>query len=159
MVRYIKGNSYGYDANGDEIDESTVEELYRIAEREVLPTTELARIDRYCTIDEDTFDYYATTTNYGSYVSFDLYFTITTDDLDVMSFALPSARFLYDYKGGREVGEINFTIHVKNNEIKAIDIFDSTIDLSKYDTDGICDYVMTIAEPSIREIVNKVVIV
>lgn len=159
MVRYIKGNSYGYDANGEEINESTVEALYRIAEYEVLPTTELAKIDRYCTIDEDTFDYYATTTNWGSMVSFDINFTITTDDIDVMKYALPDARWLYDYKTGKAVGEIEIRIGVVNNEINSVDIIDSDIDLSKYDTDAIETYVKKIAEPAVRKIVQSVTIV
>lgn len=159
MVRYIKGNSYGYDANGEEIDESTVEELYRIAEYEVLPTTELARIDRNCTINEDTFDYYASTTNYGSMVSFDINFTITTDDIDVMKYARPDARYLYDYRNSKNVGEIEMYVGVVNNEINAVDIIYSDIDLSKYDTDAIEAYVKKIAEPAVRKIVQSVTIV
>lgn len=159
MIRYIKGSSYGYDANGEEIDESTVEELYRIAEYEVLPTTELAKIDRYCTIEEDSFDYYASTTNYGSMVSFNIRLTITTDDIDLMKYALPDARWLYDYRNGKKVDEIEMFIGVINNEIDAVDIIYSDIDLSKYDTDAIEAYVKKIAEPAVRKIVQSVTIV
>lgn len=159
MVRYIKGNSYGFDGNGEEIDESTVEELYRIAEYEVLPTTELAKIDRYCTIEEDSFDYYASTTNYGSMVSFNIRLTITTDDIDVMKYARPDATYLYDYRNGKKVDEIEMFIGVINNEIDAVDIIYSNIDLSQYDTDAIEAYVKKIAEPAVRKIVQSVTIV
>lgn len=159
MVRYIKGNSYGYNANGEEIDESTVEGLYRIAEYEVLPTTELAKLDRNCTIDEDSFDYYASTTNWGSMVSFEIRLTITTDDIDVMKYARPDATYLYDYRNGKNVGEIEMFIGVINNEIDAVDVIYSDIDLSQYDTDAIEAYVKKIAEPAVRKIVNAVTIV
>lgn len=159
MVRYIKGNFYGYDQNGEEIDESTVEMLYGIAEYKVLPTTELAKIDRYCTIDEDTFDYYATTTNWGSFVSFDINFTITTDDIDMMKYARPDATYLYDYRNGKDVGEIEMHIGVVGNEINAVDIIYSNIDLSQYDTDAIEAYVKELAEPAVHKIVQSVTIV
>ena len=159
MVRYIKGNFYGYDENGEEIDESTVEELYRIAEYEVLPTTELAKLDRNCTIDEDSFDYYASTTNWGSMVSFEIRLTITTDDIDVMKYARPDATYLYDYRNGKNVGEIEMFIGVINNEIDAVDIIYSDIDLSQYDTDAIEAYVKELAEPAVHKIVQSVTIV
>ena len=103
---------YGFDSNGEAISESTVDELYRIAEREVLPTTELAKVDEYATIMEDTFEYYASSTYVG--VTYTISATFDTDDIDVVSYALPDA-YHYDFRGGNEVGELEFYIYVKGN--------------------------------------------
>ena len=71
---------YGYDQNGELIDESTVDELYRIAEYELLPKSELARIfgADNISIDEDTFDYTATGTAFGAYITYDIIIHVAT---------------------------------------------------------------------------------
>ena len=55
------------------IDESSQDELYRIAENELLPKTELYKISEYCTIDEDSFDFTQTGTAWGGYICYDIY--------------------------------------------------------------------------------------
>lgn len=59
-----------YESN---VSESANDELYRIAERELLPQTKLYKISNYCTIDEDTFDFTQTGTAWGGYICYDIY--------------------------------------------------------------------------------------
>lgn len=77
---YIKESDYGYTQNGEEIDESTVEELYRMAEYELLPQSELARVfgADNISIDEDTFEYYATGSAWGAYMKYDILIDVNT---------------------------------------------------------------------------------
>ncbi len=146
---------YGFDSNGEAISESTVDELYRIAEREVLPTTELAKVDEYATIMEDTFEYYASSTYVG--VTYTISATFDTDDIDVVSYALPDA-YHYDFRGGKEVGELEFYIYVKGNEIDKVELIwnSSNLDPNNYDMEAIEEYVKGIAKPAAEAIYNAI---
>lgn len=80
---YISGDDeqedwgYGFDSNGDPIDESTVDELCRIA-NEILEKSELVKqYDEYASIDRDTFDYYMSSPHVNE--KFYIYFTFTKD--------------------------------------------------------------------------------
>lgn len=146
---------YGFDSNGEAISESMVDELYRIAEREVLPTTELAKVDEYATIMEDTFEYYASSPYVG--VTYTIRATFDTDDIDVVSYALPDA-YHYDFRGGNEVGELEFYIYVKGNEIDKIELIwnSSNLDPNNYDMEAIEEYVKGIAKPAAEAIYNAI---
>lgn len=79
---------YGFNSNGDPIDESTVDELCRIA-NEILQKSELAKIDPYVSIDRDTFKYYASSPHVEE--EFYIYFNLTLSgqelyDMDVLQF-------------------------------------------------------------------------
>lgn len=148
-------SKYGWTSNGDPIDESTVDELYRIAEREVLPTTELAKVDEYATIMEDTFEYYASSPYVG--VTYTICATFDTDDIDVVSYALPDA-YHYDFRGGKEVGELEFYIYVKGNEIDKVELIwnSSNLNPDNYDMEAIEEYVKSIAKPAAEAIYNAI---
>ena len=74
-------NFFGYDMDGNEINESTVDELYRISENEILPNSDLYKLCASSTINDDTFEYYATGTAFGANVDYIIYATITTDSV------------------------------------------------------------------------------
>lgn len=63
------------------IDESAQDELYRIAEYELLPETQLCKISEYCTIDEDSFDFTQTGTAWGGYICYNIYMEWTAEYL------------------------------------------------------------------------------
>jgi protein associated with RNAse G/E len=112
---------YGYDSNGVEIDESTVDELYRIAENEILPEEDIYILcDTNCSIDEDSFEYFATGTAFGSMLSFKLYADFEfSDDSTIYDYINAEVAFI-PYASA----EIQTTIIVENNEIKDIQIDD-----------------------------------
>lgn len=90
MKIYIKANDdfdydYGFDSNGEAIDESTVDEMYRIA-CEILDQSELAKLDPYVTIDEDSFKYYATGSAWGAYLEYGIRFDAHSSKFDFKSF-------------------------------------------------------------------------
>lgn len=147
---------YGFDSNGDAIDESTVDELYRIAERDILPKTELAKIDEYVTIDEDSFEFYMSSPWVQE--SFTIIFEMTTDDLDMMSYVLPDAEWIYDYNGyGSRLDNLKFFIDVKNGEVSKVTLADHSvkdIDDGKYDVEKLESYVAELASSAATAIYN-----
>lgn len=149
-------SKYGYTSNGDPIDESTVDELYRIAEREVLPTTELAKVDEYATIMEDTFEYYASSPYVG--VTYTIKATFDTDDIDIDSYVLPDATWYYSFRAGKEVGELEFYIYVKGSEIDKVELIwnSSNLNPNNYDMEAIEEYVKGIAKPAAEAIYNAI---
>lgn len=115
---------YGYDSNGVEIDESTVDELYRIAENEILPEEDIYILcDTNCSIDEDSFEYFATGTAFGSMLSFKLYADFEFSDSTIYDYINAEIAFLPDVTTTAS-SEIQTTIIVENNEIKDIQIDD-----------------------------------
>ena len=147
---------YGFDSNGDAIDESTVDELYRIAEREILPKTELAKIDEYVSIAEDSFEFYMSSPWVQE--SFTIIFEMTTDDLDMMSYVLPDAEWIYDYNGyGSRLDNLKFFIDVKNGEVSKVTLVDHSvkdIDDGKYDVEKLESYVAELASSAATAIYN-----
>lgn len=71
-------SKYGYDSNGVKIIESTVEELFRIAEQELLRNGDMAKIfgADNVSVEEDSFNYYATGTAFGPLVEYTINLTI-----------------------------------------------------------------------------------
>ena len=146
---------FGFDSNGEALTESTVDELRRIA-NEILQKSELAKIDPYTSIDEDTFKYYASSPHVEE--EFYIYFNLTLSgqelyDMDVLEF--DDDRTLgwsinKDY-------EFECDIVVKNGEVKSIiwvdvpeeHLFEATADYSVLD-----DYVIKLASPVAMDIYN-----
>lgn len=103
-------SKYGYDMNGDEITESTIEELTRIVADELLPNTELAKIfGKYKVyLNTDTIDYYATGTAFGAAVKYTIGIYINNTIFDLTPFENPV------YEGIRPTDkEIRFSAFVK----------------------------------------------
>jgi len=154
---------YGYDSNGVEIDESTVDELYRIAEHEILPEEDIYRLcDTNCSIEGDSFEYFATGTAFGSMLSFKLNADFEfSDDNTIYDYINTEVAFLSDVTTNVSV-EIQTTIIVENNEIKDIQIdnilifkdgmysyWDSTEFEKVFDEESFKEAVRKIAEPTV----------
>lgn len=170
MKIYIKANDdydygFGFDSNGEAIDESTVDEMYRIA-GEILDQSELAQLDPYVTISEDSFKYYATGTAWGADLAYTIMTEVSSDDLDLRKFYTDSddSTMFIDLNGNGEV-KMQFSIYVRNgNEIQVeltqVDIYDGWRYTEYYDknfyklfdVEKICDHVKRLAEPVVDEI-------
>lgn len=166
MKIYIKANDdYGFDSNGEAIDESTVDEMYRIA-GEILDQSELAQLDPYVTISEESFKYYATGTAWGAYLAYTIMAEISSDDLDLRKFYTDSddSTMFIDLNGNGEV-KMQFNIYVRNGdqiqvELTEVDIYDGWRYTEYYDknfyklfdVEKICDHVKRLAEPVVNEI-------
>jgi hypothetical protein len=115
-TKYIKESDYGYTQNGEEIDESTVDELYRMAEYELLPQSELARVfgADNISIDEDTFEYYATGTAWGAYMKYNILIDVNTGSygnrFNLNKFINPNYD---DIRPDFDVKDVSFDIVVK----------------------------------------------
>ena len=177
MKRYIHASDdtdygYGFDSNGDPIDESTVEELYRIANSEILPDTVLAETCTYCDIDEDSFEFHATGTAFGSDVTYTISATITDGSVNLMSFVRPDAQWIPDFNSERYSAEISLEIHVHNDDVTVefleADVYDSMREgadrhfthssymsdefREDFDIEAICAEIQRLAESAAREI-------
>lgn len=159
---YISGDDeqedlgYGFDSNGEPVTESMVEELERIA-NEILEKSNLAKIDEYVTIDDDSFDYYVASPWVTE--TFIIKFDITTDNLDMMSFVLPDAKWLYGYNDylAKRIDELNFHIYVKNGEVERVELVDHTVrDIQdgKYDVEKLEAHIAELAAPVAMDIYN-----
>lgn len=128
MKKYIRSSDdadfgYGYDSNGEPIDESTVDELYRVANEEVLPTTELAEFG-ICDIDDDEFEYYATGTAWGANLNYIIRFA-----LNPVAFA-DRAR---EFSNGKDISAIFIDLRNPNNEVETT--FDISVNGSNFDVE------------------------
>lgn len=184
MKKYIKSDDYnsgddfgyGYDSNGEPIDESTVDELYRIAEREILPESDLAKLGRV-TIDEDTFDYYMTRTAWGARIKYTMYLETdeNNDVFDLEAYALESAFMRPSFDRNSILSRVytvslQFNIYVEGYDVEGyvkveveladglvykngvFDSYHSERFAEYFDEDALCDRVKEIAEPAVREI-------
>ena len=171
MKKYIKSadyNSgddfgYGYDSNGEAIDFSTVQELYRIANQDILPQTELGQIGD-TDIDEDSFEFYFGGGIQGAVLDYIIHFDTTDEQLDLMSFVKPNARFYPDFNSDKYTADIRFSIHVHMSNIKVefleADVYENNTYSDYFSDDFREDFdwkrmqeiVKEIAEPAVREI-------
>lgn len=155
---------YGYDSNGDAIDESTVEELYRIAEYEILPKSELAKIDEYVSIDEDSWDFYMSSPHVTE--KFYIHFKLTEKDINFNDYTLPDGKMFLDFNYYTAV--LDFDIYVENGEITSVILEDKKIyrpdgafddyDVKQFDdlynVDALINYVEHIAADTVMDIYN-----
>lgn len=113
-----RNKNYGYDSNGGMIDESTVYELYRIADREILRKSKLSELGNV-SIYEDSFDYFYTGTAFGASVKY--YMTVYTDSnhLDLMNYVKRNARDCPDFNSDACFAELGFAIDVNDDEVSA----------------------------------------
>lgn len=128
MKRYIRASEdedygYGFDSTGDPIDESTVDELYRIANDEVLPDTELAEFG-ICDISDDSFEYFASGTAWGAYLKYTILF-----ELNPVQFASRA----YEFSNGNDVRALFLDLRNPENEVTTR--FDITVNGSNFDVE------------------------
>lgn len=162
---------FGVDSYGETIDESTVNELYRMAERDILPKTELANLDPDVSIDEDSWDFYfggISNTGMVGVVKFYIHFKMSSDDINLNDYILPEAGMIPDFK--YYSADLDFDIYTENGEVKDVVLEDISIYTMKGDYDewdsvrfkdnfnveAICNYVEKLAAPAAEEIYNAV---
>lgn len=162
---------FGIDSNGETIDESTVNELYRMAERDILPKTELAQIDPYVSIDEDSWDFYfggISNTGMVGVVKFYIHFKLTSDNIDLNEYVLPEAGMRPDFK--YYTASLDFDIYTENGRVTDVILEDITIrdnhnNYSEWDserfkdnfnTEALENYIEKLAAPAAEEIYNAV---
>jgi hypothetical protein len=171
----MKQKSYfGYDMNGNAIERSTVDELYRIADQEILQYSDFAEYSSDCTIEEDSFIYYATGTAFGATIDYKISATFTNEslsnnDISIYDFIdFDKDTIIPDFKNTSYDFEISFTINVVSNDVAEIDIDDivvyNILGYTEYESknlsenieyDKLKSFIKTIAEPVINEIHAK----
>ena len=143
-------NFFGYDMNGTLIEESTVDELYRIAENEILSNSELSNYCDSVSIDKDSFEYFQTGTAFGAAISYDIYADITSGLLDKNSVNIYSM-FNKNSNGTFKTSTLYFNenntfsisckIVVKRNNVKDVVIEDISVfengTYSEYETENL----------------------
>lgn len=168
---------FGMDSNGEYIDESTVEELCRIAQ-EILNASDL--VDKYKNpeIDPDTFKekFYMTGTAWGAYLDYEIYANADTlpdrFGLDISDCIRPEWEGTFPDLH-RQVTDkydclMGFTIHVKSGEFVKVSMDAHILEDGRddeyytkkfsqvYDTEKICEKVAKDFEPVVREIHSTV---
>lgn len=161
---------YGFDSNGDAIPESTVEELYRIAEYEILPQSELADYDEYVSINEDSWEFYMS----SPYVNeeYTIYLTLTNEDIDFNSYVRTDETIHPDLSVGTSFAhydaKIEFNIYAKDGRVDSVEISDVSIyrpdgaydsyNTDKFDemfdSEAIIEYVANLASKTVEDIYN-----
>lgn len=161
---------YGFDSNGDAITESTVEELYRIAEYEILPQSELADYDEYVSINEDSWKFYVG--NHYVNEEYIIYLTLTNEDIDFNSYVRTDETVHPDLSVGTSFAhydaKIEFNIYAKDGRVDSVEISDVSIyrpDATydsyhtdkfdeMFDSEAIADYVANLASNTVSDIYN-----
>ena len=117
---------YGYDSNGEEINESTVEELYRIA-NEKLQNSDVDMLGE-ADIIEDSFEYFATGTAFGADVHYDIRLRTNSEHFDVYKFMRRSFNgTMPDFNSYKNYILFDFIIHVHSSDIKEVRIEDADV--------------------------------
>ncbi|MBP5433691.1 hypothetical protein [Ruminococcus sp.] len=154
---YITGDDedlgYGFNSNGEALDESTVDELCRIA-NEILDSSELAQYDRYTHVDRDSFEYYGSI----PYIQEEFYicFELRGDGKWFLDNGFVD--FGGELKGWNVSKDYAFKcdIYIKNGEVIDI-IYDETPAApygADYNYEAIARYIKELAAPVAMEIYN-----
>ena len=114
---------YGTDSNGEEIDESTVEELARIANEVINYNVQNSEWFEYVDVDVDSFkdSYYLTGTAFGASVNYELDITTNSDRLDISDCYADKWDDLFvqiSKDNGHAIVELKFGLDVQNADIK-----------------------------------------
>lgn len=159
-------SKYGYDSNGVKITESTVEELFRIAEQELLRNGDMAKIfgADNISIEEDSFNYYATGTAFGPVVEYTIKLTINEKISELQKFESCIYNSLKPCPDKNITFDIVIKIHDNtadvfiDNSTNNINIEDDYSDFfakrfeAIYDTNKLKDYIKLLAENDLYDI-------
>lgn len=152
------------------VPESDADELYRVANNEVLPKTELYRLASTCDIDDDTFDYTYTGTAFGAYLVYTIYVGVSSSDIDLYKFMKSDWDSLFpDIKRDNTYGnyvQLQLNVYVHGEKIYAelteADVYEndkysdyySKKFADAFDVDAIERYIADIADPAVNEIAS-----
>ena len=145
---------YGFDSNGDPIDESTVEELERIAQ-EILDKSEIHNIDEYA--DLHNFNYYASIPYIQE--SFDITFTYVADIYELSKNGMTTDEGIYTTAAPYNV---RFNVRCKNGEVEYaectdIDVNDGyvkDVELKNFNLDALVQFATDLVNPVAMDIYN-----
>ena len=162
--------NFGYDSNGYEIDESTVEELARIADE----TLEEQVTDWNVSISRDSFKegYYLTGTAFGADLHYDMWLSFDTANYDISAFSNPDfTGSMCDYSSDSENAYATVDIHlaIDNDDIKVtstdVECFTNMFNtrynydeseskhfFEKYDKDKLCAHIIKSLKPAVYEV-------
>lgn len=145
MKLRINEDNYGYDSNGNEIDESTVEELYRVANNEILAKSELDQIGD-ADIDEDSWEVYNTGTAYGMNLTYNINFDVDSNAIDLEQFVTSENILRPIFDTDHATAKMNFVIKVSNSSdidvtLDDYSVYDSGGFYNEYDTNKFKSYV------------------
>jgi hypothetical protein len=159
-------SKYGYDSNGVEITESIVEELFRIAEQELLRNGDIAKIfgTDNVSVEEDSFNYYATGTAFGPLVEYTINLTINKKISELQKFESCIYNSLKPCPDKNITFDVVINIHDNmadvfiDNSTNNINIEDDYGDFfakrfeAIYDTHKFKDYIKLLAENDLYDI-------
>jgi len=147
MIKVKLNSNYGYDSNGTEIDESTVEELARVADEVLYQSLGEEYGFRHVEVDADSFKagFYNTGTAFGADVRYKINGTIESDNFDltkcynegVPNLNTPGVDIAPNSRHAYAV--IDFTIDVHNQDMEVTDLEITifkllSMDFDEYDT-------------------------
>lgn len=166
MENEIMDYGYGFDSNGEPIDESTVDEFYRIATHEILDKSEIANY-AVVDIDEDSFNVYATGLLTGTLCDYIIKCQLFTDGgaKEILNECLKEDAMYPDFNSDNNWAELYIDVEVENNEIKSVSLVDASVydDFvysdyytkkidEIYDIDKITEYVRKLVFTAVRDI-------
>lgn len=145
---------FGFNSNGDPIDESTVEELERIAQ-EVLDKSEIHNIDEYA--DLHNFNYYASIPYIQE--SFDISFTYVADIYELSKNGMATDEGYYTTVAPYN---IHFNVRCKNGEVEYaectdVDVNDGyvkDVELKNFNLDALVQFATDLVNPVAADIYN-----
>lgn len=145
---------FGFDSNGNPIDESTVEELERIAQ-EVLDKSEIHNIDEYA--DLHNFNYYASIPYIQE--SFDISFTYVADIYELSKNGMATDEGYYTTVAPYN---IHFNVRCKNGEVEYaectdVDVNDGyvkDVELKNFNLDALVQFATDLVNPVAADIYN-----
>lgn len=145
---------FGFDSNGDPVDESTVDELERIAQ-EILDKSEIHNVDEYA--DLHNFNYYASIPYIQE--SFDITFTYVAD-----IYELSDRGLVKEYGIFTTVAPYNIHLNVrcKNGEVEyaectEVDVKDNygkDVELKNFNLDALVQFATDLVNPVAMDIYN-----
>lgn len=140
MKIYVKANDQYEDFDDDYDYIPDVSELYRLAEQEVLPETELYRLSKRqrCSIDEDSFDWHETGSAWGAYVTYTINIELRDSDINIWDFATGANQTMIDFgnKSRNDYFELSISIDIKNSEVVGM----AVVEADAYDNGSYSDY-------------------
>ena len=137
----VEDYGFGFDSNGEPIDESTVDELCRITEEIV--DDQLKNLIVYPFVQRDNFDYYMSGGAWGGTFSFDIDGDVTDKNINIYDFQLNHNESIIGFNGSAVTNPGRFSlsvrINVTNNSVSTdiwdVSVYDSDNRYSSWDTE------------------------